>query len=185
MSGRSERVAGELADHLEAHLVGPVEVLEDEHRRPVDRLEDAVGDASRTIRRRRAERVAVVPAVDREEVLGKRAPGRVAADAGRELADGCERDRRSCGATDPPSTRMPGGLRLADRGPDQAGLPESGLAGQEERPAAALGTLGDGRVEQLEDVVAADDDRALDRAGSTHGAESTARTSRMHRSFDR
>ena len=67
-------VAGELADHLEAHLVGPVEVLEDEHRRPVDRLEDPVRHRPDD-QTAGAQRVAVVSTVDREEVLGQRPPG--------------------------------------------------------------------------------------------------------------
>ena len=178
-------VAGELADHLEAHLVGPVEILEDEHRRSVDRLEDAIRHVPDD-QPPGAQPVAVVPAVDREEVLGERAPRRIAADPGRELADRRERDGMVLRRDRPGGDTDAGGLCLADRGPDQAGLPEAGLAGKEQRPAPALGTRGDGRVEQLEDVVAPDDDRALDRAGSTHGAESTARTSQgIGRSTDR
>src|SRR6185369_11981941 len=37
-------VAGELADHLEAQLVRPVEIVEEQERGAVDRLEDPVGD---------------------------------------------------------------------------------------------------------------------------------------------
>jgi len=39
-------VTGELADDFQAHLVGPVEVVEDQHRRSVDRVEDPVGGAA-------------------------------------------------------------------------------------------------------------------------------------------
>jgi hypothetical protein len=37
-------VPGDLADHLQAHLVRPVEVLEDQQRGTVDRFEDSVRD---------------------------------------------------------------------------------------------------------------------------------------------
>ena len=62
------RVPGQLADHLQAHLVGPVQVVEDEHGRPIDRLQDPVCRRADD-QPARAERVAIVPAVDREQVL--------------------------------------------------------------------------------------------------------------------
>jgi len=169
--------------------VGADEITSKGGRDLVTATDTAVEDAIRDVPDDQppgAQLVAVVPAVDREEVLGQRAPRGVAANPGGELADGRERDGMVLRCDRSGRDTDPGGLSLADRGPDQAGLPETGLAGQEERPAPALGTRGDGRIEQLEDVVAPDDDRALDRAGSTHGAESTARAGpNIGRSTDR
>src|SRR5439155_12351571 len=66
----------------------------------------------------------------------------------------------------------PCGQCLAHRGPDQARLAEPRLARDEERVAATAIRLGDQLVEQLEQMVAADEDRALDdAAGAAHRGE--------------
>jgi hypothetical protein len=62
------RVPGQLANHLEAKLVGPMEVLEDEQRRSVDRLQDPISRRADD-QPPRTQRVAIMPAVDREQVL--------------------------------------------------------------------------------------------------------------------
>ncbi len=170
----SGSMAGQLADDLEAHLVGPVEIIENEHRRPIDRLQDPVGRRAND-EAARAERVAIVPAVDRQKVLGQAAEGFVAPHAGGHLADRGKRHlkilRRHGSAVDP----EPGCLRLADRGAQQPRFAEASLSRQEERVTAAFERLARESVEQAEQVVAADQDRAHDCGCSTHGAESTGR----------
>ena len=126
------RMARKLADHLEAQLIGPVEVVEDQHRRPVDRFEDPVRGGADD-QPPRPERIAVVVAIDRQEVLRTGCPNAgVAAHPGRHLPDRCERDLvvlRSHGPTVDP---QPGRLRLPHRRPDEASLSEPRLAGQEQ-----------------------------------------------------
>ncbi|MBI2762767.1 MAG: hypothetical protein HYX54_03290 [Chloroflexi bacterium] len=116
----------------------------------------------------RPERVAVVPAVDREQI-GRHASERlVAAHARRHLADRCERDlvvlRRDRAAVDSEASR----LCPAGRGPDQSSLAEPRLPRQEQRSAAPAGGLGDQVVDQLEQVVTTDEDRAADGPDTVH-----------------
>ena len=140
------RVPGELADHLEADLVRPVQVHEDEQGRPIDRLEDPVGGRAHD-QPARPEGVAVVAAVDRQEIVGQAAERLVAAHPGRHLADRSERHlvvlRRDRAAGDA-KARPP---RLPDGRPHQPRLPEPRLARQEEGVAVALGCLGEQLVE--------------------------------------
>ena len=70
---------------------------------------------------------------------------------------------------------QPGRFRLAVGGPDEAGLAESGLAGQEHGAAAAADGLGDQPIEEFEKLVAANEDRAQNGTGAAHGAQSTTR----------
>ena len=178
------RVAGELADDLEAHLVGPMEVVEDEHRRPVDRLEDPIGGGPDE-QPPRAEGVAVVRPVHREQVRTERAEGRVLAHAVRHLADRREGDLAVLGCDAPAVDADARRLGLAGRRPDEPRLAQPGRAGQEQRVTAALDGLGDQLVDELEQVVTTDDDGTEHGSDATHARECTQRASRCHRSNDR
>ena len=155
------RVPGELADHLEAHLVGPVEVLEDRAssagrspRGSGPRRRGRSAGARRARRRRARRRSRAGPPTGVPHWSS-------AAHAGGHLADRGERHlvvlRRHRAAVD----AEPGRLRLAGRGPDQARLAKPGPArtgtprcrGRDSR-------LGDQLIEELEKVVAADQDGA-------------------------
>ena len=91
-SGRSSPEARELADDLEAELVGPLEVVEGEQRRPVDGLDDAVGDVVDEDPPR-SERVCAAAAVDARAAVRPSVPNaafsRIVA---REVEDRRERD---------------------------------------------------------------------------------------------
>ena len=178
-------VPGELADDLEAHLVGPVEVVEDQHRRPVDRLEDPVGGRPHD-HASRAEGVAVVLTVDREQVLRTAFPSpalpRMPAAISRIDASGTW---WSCGATEPPSTRSPAASALRAVARISRVLPSPAWPGQEQGPTVALRVSAIRSIHQLEEVVAAEDDRAEHRSGALHGAQCRpAPSSGRHRSFD-
>ena len=141
---------------------------------------------SRTISRRAPERVAVVPAVDREEVLGERAPGRVAADPGRELADRRERDLHGPAAR--PIRRRRGSRRPRPCGP----WPRSGgscrdrpgrtgrASGRGPWHAAATAASSSSRTSSRPTMIGHSTVRVRLMARSLR-----PRTSRWHRSFDR
>ena len=162
----SAHVPGELADDLEAHLVGPVEVVEDEHRRPVDRLQDPVGDrpgrsggampsASPSWRPSIAEEV-------RRQAVPKsglsRIPDRHLADR-RRAGPGGPGARRA-----PPSTRSPAASALRTAARIRRVLPSPAWPARNRRPAVPARRFGDQVVEQVEEVVAADDDGTEHRA---------------------
>jgi hypothetical protein len=118
----------------------------------LDRFEDPVGDASEEAPR--AERIAVVRPVHRQQVRTERPEGRVLAHAGRHLADRCEGDVTVLGSDRSTIDAEAGRDRLPDRRPNQPRLAQPCLAGQEERLTAALGGLADQIVGELEQVVA-------------------------------
>ena len=179
----SGAVAGQLADDLQAQLVGPVEVIEHQHRRSIDRLEDPVRGRADD-EPPRPERVAAVTAIDGEQVLGKGAQGGVAAHPGRHLANRGERHllvlRRNRTAVDPQARRF----GLAHHRADEARLAQPRLAGQEERPPPAATTSAVMLIRELEEIIPADEDGALDGADAAH-RRSLDPVSSGHRSNDR
>jgi len=177
-------VTGKLADHLETELIGPVQVVEDEHSGPVDRLEDPIRDRTHD-HASGAEGIARMPAIDREEILGARAPGRIATHPDRHLADGGEGDLMILWRHGATVHAHPGRLGLPDGRPDQPRLAKTGLAGQEERASAPLPGLADQLVHELEEVVSAEDDRAKHGAGTSHLASIGADEKASHRTNDR
>ncbi len=162
-------VASQLADHLQAHLVGPVEVLELQHRRAVDAVQDPVRGRPDD-QAPRAQRIAVMAAVDRQQILGERAPLLVAAQPDGQLADGGEGDLVVLRGHRPTIDAEPRRLRLATRGPHQAGLAQTGAAREEDRVPPTGVRLCDELIEMLEKVIAADKDGALNLTGAAHGA---------------
>jgi hypothetical protein len=65
----------------------------------------------------------------------------------------------------------PRGARLTLDGTEKSGLPDTGLAGQEEEPAAASAHLGDPAICEIEQVIAPHEHRAHERPPSDHDAE--------------
>ena len=104
--------AGEFADHLEAELVGPLEVVELEHGRPVDGVEDHAGHAPHeqppALRGCRRPRSARRPAARRPACRTCRTVCIVRARSSTEASGTC----RSWGARSPPASRNPAAVAL-------------------------------------------------------------------------
>ena len=64
-----------------------------------------------------------------------------------------------------------GGIRLVQDCPQQAGLADAGLAGQQQEMSLARGRLGDPAIGQVEQLVATDEERAQERTDSAHWRE--------------
>ena len=139
-------VASQLADDLQAHLVGPMQVAEDQHRGPVHLLQDPVGRGADD-QASRAQGVAVMASVDREEVFGQAPPLLISTDGHCQLSDGGQWHLvvlRRDGAAIHPHSR---GFRLARRGPHETRLAQAGPAGQEYGATAPGIRFGDQLVE--------------------------------------
>ena len=179
------RMTGQLADDLQAHLVGPMQVIEDEHRRAIDRVQDPISRRTDD-QPARAEGVPIVPAVDGQQVLRQASPILTAAHAGGHLPDGGQRHLvvlwRHGTAVAPQPCRF--GLSIG--GPDQSGLANPCLPGEEDGAASPVQRLVDHVIEELKEIVATDEDGALNGTGAAHWAQSTTRCPpSSHRSNDR
>ncbi len=166
--GLVSAVAYQLADHLEAELVGPVQVVEDQERRPVHRVEDPVGGAPDE-QAPRPEGVAVVDSVHRQQVRTQRPEIRVLAHAVRHFPDRREGNLAVLGGHAAAFIAQACRDGLAARRPDQPCLAQARLAGQEEGVTTPLAGFVDQVIDELEQVVAADDDRTQHRPSAAHG----------------
>ena len=153
-----------------------MEVIEDQHRRPIDRVEDAIGRGPNE-QPPRAQGVAGVRTVHREQVRTERAEGRVLAHAVGHLADRCEGDLAVVGCDAPAVDADARRLGLAGRRPHEPRLAQPGRTGQEQRVTVALDRFGDQLVDELEQVVTTDDDGTEHGSDATHARECTQRAS--------
>ena len=103
---------GDLADHLEAHLVGPLEVLEGEDGRPVDGVRDPLGEVADEDAPR-SQRVAALPvlsALHRQQLVAEAAERGDLAHRPREVLGRREGDEpvlgREIGLRDPEAGRI-------------------------------------------------------------------------------
>ena len=120
--------ARQLADDLEAELVGPLQVLEDEQRRPIDGPDDAVGNLAHE-NPARPERVPATPAaLERKEVGAERPEGRVLADRAGEVLDRGERHEAVMRGKVPLRHAIARGLGLAQHGLHHPRLADTGFA---------------------------------------------------------
>ena len=169
--GQVRRAAGQLADGLEGQVVGPLEVLEDEDGRaadggaqPIDQLEHE-GPAVRRAGGGRRGRAA------RQERLAELGVGRLEAHRPEQVLEQRQRDvvvlRRVVGL----DAQEAGLLGRPMDGPDEPALADA----RPRRPARSVRpwpwpTSASRRSIRLEDVVAADEDRALDRVERAHAS---------------
>ena len=164
------RPAGELGDDLEAHVVGPLEVLEDEHRRSGQRAEDQLDGLHRPAAAAGRARPRGPPCRAR----GARSPS--VANAGRRTIDRA-RSRMdaagtswSCGATAPSTAANPRLSALRPDGAEEARLADPGLAGQQQELAVPGEDVVQAAVGELEQVVPPDEERACSGARrAAHG----------------
>ena len=168
------RPTRQLADDLEADLVGPLEVLEVEHHGPVDRGQDPVDDVE-DVEAPGPEGVGLPGSAHREQVGAEVPELGHAANGPGEVEDQCRGDLvvlRSDRAVGADESRDPG--LAADR-VEEPGLADPGLAGQEEELAASSGGLVETSFREVQEVVATHDDRTLERPVRAHERECTAR----------
>jgi hypothetical protein len=118
-AGQGRDPPGQVADHVQGGVVGPVHVLDDHHRRPAGQL--LVDGPEHG-----------VPTGHRLHRPGQGAPG--APGHVPERAQGARRDQVVAGPDEHPGV----GRRLPRERPDQARLADPGLAGDEHDRAATL-----------------------------------------------
>ena len=170
----------ELADHLEADLVRPLQILEGEQGRPIGGGDDRVREIPDQ-HASRAERVAAIAPAHLEKLLAQGPePGGRAHRPG-EIEDRREGDesvlRRQVTLGDPEAGRS----GLVQDGAHQPGLADAGLAGEQDQlPAAARG-LRDASLGEVEQVVAADEQGTEERPELCHGRECRAARTGRHR----
>ena len=165
-------------------LVRPLEVLEHEHRRPVDGLDGSA-------RRSRGRGSAAIRACRRPCRHGSRAAPRRATRSARPRAS-CGRGRGSMPAA--PGGPAARGRRTPTRNPAASAFPidgalEPGLADarlprEQQHVAAATRGLGDAAIRELEEVVAPDEERADEGSDLAHRRECRAAGPVGHRSID-
>jgi hypothetical protein len=158
--------ASEVADDLERELIGPLQVIESEESRTIDRVRDLLGDLPDQDPAG-GKRVVALGATQREQLRAKVAeivlihpPGEVIqrsqrheAVLGREVALRVTEARED---------------RLANDGLEQPGLADPGLPGQQDQSGAPCLRLRDPPLAEREHVVPADKERALERASGLH-----------------
>ncbi len=163
---------GDLADHLEAHLVGPLEVLEGEDGRPVDGVRDPLGEVADEDAPR-SQRVAALPvlsALHRQQLVAEAAERGDLAHRPREVLGRREGNEpvlgREIGLRDPEAGR----IGLPEHRPQQAGLADAGLAREEHHLAAPGGGLLDAPVGERQQLVATDEEWTEERPQVTHAS---------------
>jgi len=164
------RGPGKLADDLEAQLVRPLQVLERQDGRPIDRRDDPVGHLVHEDPSRR-QGVTALAAGDREDV-GAEIPELRVAYRARQVTQGRQRYERVLGRQVGLAMPEPVADRVADCGLDDAGFADSGLAGEQEEGAAARLRLGGSAIDEGEHRVPADEERALELARQGHRSAS-------------
>jgi hypothetical protein len=155
----------EVADHLEAELVGPLQVLEGQERRAVDGVHDRLGDLAHKNPARREGVHALAPAHGQQpwtEVTERGVIHRP-----REVRHGCERDELVLRGEVALGVAEVRDKRLADRGVEKARLADPCLAGEQQEATAACLRLLDSALGEGHQVVATDEQRALH--GTVHG----------------
>jgi hypothetical protein len=162
--------AGELADDLDAQFVGPLQVLERKEGRPVDRRHDQLRDVTNE-QTSRPEVVGPAATLDGEQGVPKLAEAADIVHGPREVEHGSQGDlailRCEIALGDPEAGR----LRLAQDGPQQAGLSDTGFAGQQQEVTLPGRRLGDPAVGQAQQFITADEERAQERADGAHWRE--------------
>ena len=163
---------GQRADHLEAQVVGPVQVLEGEKGRlgggVGERIDDVehvhpapLGDGLRTALVRR-QAIQEGEADRRQRRRPPHRPGQVHQDR---LGDVPVLWREPAGRRSEAGAR-----RVARHRPEQARLADPGVARQEQQVAATPGDLLEPALREPKELVATHEDRAHDRSDARHGA---------------
>ncbi len=160
----------ELADRLEAQVVGPLAVLEDHESRPADRASDPVDELD-------DERPAIGLPVGLgfreafEQVVRQVLHRRLVAHRPEHVEQERPRIVPVLRCEVPLEPIEPERQRAADDGPQETRLPDAGLPGDEQDLPVAGSRLRQSVVGQVEDIVATDEDRAQDRLEDGHQRE--------------
>ena len=175
--------SGELADDLEAEIVGPLEVLEQQRDRLVGRREEPVDDVEHE------SPAAVLPRLlhlvaEVQELPAELGEIRLTEHVAGEVEEFGSRDVAVLGCDIAPAGREPAGRSLALDGIDEARLADARLAADQQHAAVAGCDLLDALVGQLEDLVAPDEQWTEDRRDPPHGRTICRRMAPSHRSFD-
>ena len=160
--------SGELADDLEAEIVGPLEVLEQQGDRLVGRREKPIDDvkhqSAATVLSSLLHLVTQV-----QQLAAELGEDRLAEHVASEVEEFGRRDVPILGGDVAPTDRKPAGRSLALDGIDEARLADARFAADQQHPAVAGCDFLDPLVGQLEDVVAPDEQRTEDRGDPLHG----------------
>ncbi len=153
------RLSRQLRDDFEAHVVRPLKVLEREHRRARQRVEDPLDELHHEPTKLdvlghpgRIAHVEQLPA----EACERREPGH----RPRQVEERCRRDIAILGCDRPGHRGEATSFRLAPNGGQQAGLADPRLAGEQEELAPAGGDIVEPPIRELEQVITPDEERA-------------------------
>ena len=160
--------SGELADDLEAEIVGPLEVLEQQRDRLVGRREEPVDDLEHE------SPAAVLPRLlhlvtEVQQFAAELGEIRLAEHVAGEVEEFRCGDVPVLGGDVAPAGREPTGRGLALDGIDEARLADARFAADQQHAAVAGCDLLDPLVGQLEDLVAPDEQWTEDRRDPPHG----------------
>ena len=160
--------SGELADDLEAEIVGPLEVLEQQRDRLVGRWQEPVDDLEHELP------AAVLPRLFHfvaqvQQLAAELGEIRLAEHVPGEVEEFCCRDVPILGSDVATTGRKAAGGSLALDGIDEARLADACFAADQQHAAVAGSDLLDSLVGQLEDLVAPDEQWTEDRRDPPHG----------------
>ena len=167
--GQSSGLAGELGERLQAQVVRPLKVLEDERRRPfrasdeIDELHDEVATARASFVQSRSGNLEQVPPDRSERSVAAHGPAQVEERGGEDIMvlgrDLGLRDAEAILGRDP-----------ADLG-EEPRLADPGLAGEEQQLAVAAADFSDASPREGDVLIARHDDRRQQRSDVRHAAE--------------